>query len=143
MSVSLIEPSRGSQSQLPLPSSPQANWASLGLLRLQTQAQQLKINEPLAWEGLHPEGVHRMRVATRRVSAAIELFSDVLAPTEATALLDDIHWLGGILGNVRDLDVHLAHVAGYQNGLKRKEFSVLRVYHRKLQSNRQIAHATS
>lgn len=130
------------QSQLDLPSSPQADWASLGLLRLQAQAQQLKVYEPLAWEGLHPEGVHRMRVATRRASAAIKLFDDVLAPAEASALFDDVRWLGRILGNVRDLDVHLAHVSGYQNCLKRKEFSVLRVYHRKLQSNRQIAHAT-
>ena len=34
--------------------------------------------EPLAWEAVHIEGVHEMRVATRRIRAALRVFSNVL-----------------------------------------------------------------
>jgi triphosphatase len=54
------------------------------------------------------EDVHRMRVATRRLRAALRLFEDVLPPS-AEAVSIDLRWLAERLGAVRDLDVQLQH----------------------------------
>jgi triphosphatase len=47
-----------------------------------------------------------MRVASRRLRAAIGLFEEVL-PETIVALKDELAWIGGQLGAVRDLDVQL------------------------------------
>ena len=127
--------------QLEIPTSPNANWATLGLLHLKILGQQLKHHEPLAWEGLHLEGVHEMRVATRRVRAALQVFSNVLPRAESNRLGDEIRWLGRILGRVRDLDVHLVDLARYKEQLRRKDAVGLAAYQRRLQANRRLAHA--
>jgi CHAD domain-containing protein len=59
-------------------------------------------------EGLDydPEHVHQMRVATRRMRAALRLFTSVLPP-EASRLNDELKWIAGQLGPARDLDVQL------------------------------------
>lgn len=51
-----------------------------------------------------------MRVATRRLRAAMDLFADAL-PARATELRQELKWLAGALGRVRDLDVQLERVA--------------------------------
>ena len=126
--------------QLEIPTSPNENWATLGLLHLRVQAQQLNYHEPLAWEGLDLEGVHEMRVATRRVRAALQVFSNVLPRAESTTLSDEIRWLGRILGRVRDLDVQLVDLARYKQHLHNKETPGLSAYGRRLQANRRLAH---
>ena len=52
------------------------------------------------------EDLHDMRVASRRLRAAIALFQDVL-PVEAAKLRPELAWLGQTIGDVRDLDVQL------------------------------------
>ena len=47
-----------------------------------------------------------MRVATRRLRAALDLFAHVL-PARARSYRAELGWLGGVLGEVRDLDVQL------------------------------------
>jgi CHAD domain-containing protein len=61
---------------------------------------------PGARAGEDPLHVHQMRVATRRMRAALRLFSDVLPP-EARSLNDELQWIAGQLGPCRDLDVHI------------------------------------
>ncbi len=70
------------------------------------QFQQMLVQEPRAWEGLHPEGVHQMRVATRRARAALKAFRDVLPRGEVKKLNRELKWLAAVLGDVRDLDVY-------------------------------------
>lgn len=53
-----------------------------------------------------PEHVHQTRVATRRLRAAIRLFGDVL-PTSSGELNDELAWIAGQLGPLRDLDVQV------------------------------------
>jgi CHAD domain-containing protein len=53
-----------------------------------------------------PEHIHQMRVATRRMRAALRLFRRVLPP-EASQLNDELKWIAGQLGPARDLDVQL------------------------------------
>lgn len=65
----------------------------------------------------NPEHVHDMRVATRRMRAAIRLFGDVLPQPQASALYEELDWIAQLLGAVRDLDVHLLHVCEAGNEL--------------------------
>jgi triphosphatase len=63
-------------------------------------------HEPGVRLGEDPEELHDMRVATRRLRAALKLYADVL-PKRAERYERDLRWVAGTLGDVRDLDVHL------------------------------------
>jgi CHAD domain-containing protein len=63
-------------------------------------------HEPGTRLGDDIEELHDMRVATRRLRAALSLFSDVL-PATAEKMREELGWVGGALGAVRDLDVQL------------------------------------
>jgi len=56
--------------------------------------------------GEDAEELHDMRVATRRLRAALDVFADILPPQFA-ALSPELAWLAQVLGTVRDLDVQL------------------------------------
>lgn len=77
---------------------------ALAVLRRQFTA--LLAREPGTRLGDDPEELHDMRVASRRLRAALSLFADVLPPS-AAKLEDDLRWVGHTLGEVRDLDVQL------------------------------------
>jgi triphosphatase len=62
--------------------------------------------EPGVRLGEDPEELHDMRVASRRLRAALSLFERSL-PATVTALGGELAWLGQVLGAVRDLDVQL------------------------------------
>jgi CHAD domain-containing protein len=68
--------------------------------------------EPRAWEGLDPEGVHKMRVAIRRIRAVFRAFKRVL-PGAAQPLNRELKWVAGVLGKVRDLDVQQGNFHHY------------------------------
>jgi len=55
------------------------------------------------------ERVHAMRVATRRLRAALEVFRDAFAPGELKPVLRDVKALADALGERRDPDVQLEH----------------------------------
>ncbi len=57
------------------------------------------------------EGVHQMRVATRRLRGDIGTFGPLLDAPWADALADELRWLGDLLGAVRDRDVQLESLA--------------------------------
>jgi CHAD domain-containing protein len=75
--------------------------------------------ERAARRGDEPEDVHQMRVQTRRLRAALGLFSGVVRPPKR-ANRARLRWLSRALGRVRDLDViillledrHLGHLEG-------------------------------
>ncbi len=58
-----------------------------------------------AAQGGDPEGVHRLRTASRRLRSDLRTFRDLLDDNWARPLEDDLKWLAGLLGVVRDLDV--------------------------------------
>src|SRR5213593_1954919 len=60
--------------------------------------------EPAARAG-EVEPVHQLRVATRRLRAALRLFAPLLPARFAAAAHRDLAWLAGAIGAVRDLDV--------------------------------------
>ena len=55
--------------------------------------------------GEDPEAVHQARVATRRLRSDLRTFRDFLDPEWNQSLRDELQWLGGELGTVRDGDV--------------------------------------
>ena len=66
----------------------------------------LRSHEAGTRAGDDPEELHDMRVATRRLRAALRCFQDVLPPS-ATHLNEELGWLASGLAAVRDLDVQL------------------------------------
>lgn len=66
----------------------------------------LLAHEPGTRLGVDPEELHDMRVATRRLRAAMSLFKEAL-PTRAPRLREELRWVASTLGEVRDLDVQL------------------------------------
>ena len=77
---------------------------------LRRQLAVLREKEPGTRLGEDPEELHDMRVATRRLRAALSLFADVL-PVRAQVFREELGWLGRLLGAVRDLDVQLEGLA--------------------------------
>jgi CHAD domain-containing protein len=70
----------------------------------------LRAKEPGTRLGEDPEELHDMRVATRRLRAALSLFEGVL-PVRARVFRQELGWLARLLGSVRDLDVQLENLA--------------------------------
>jgi CHAD domain-containing protein len=71
--------------------------------------------DPLAREGRDPEGVHQLRVTSRRLRAELGVLAPILEREESKNLAKELRWIGAILGRQRDLDVlyelltHLEH----------------------------------
>ena len=71
----------------------------------------LQQNHPGACASDDPEYIHQMRVATRRLRAALRLFGPLLPVDFAARLTDPLQELMALLGQARDLDVLLAEIA--------------------------------
>ena len=56
------------------------------------------------------EGVHQMRVATRRLRSDLRTFSELLEPGWVAELRAELSWLADLLGGVRDADVLVARL---------------------------------
>jgi inorganic triphosphatase YgiF len=68
----------------------------------------LRLNEDVFLHRRHPEGLHQIRVALRRLRSAITLFKPILAGDPATAnLRDEIKRVTEPFGRARNLDVFL------------------------------------
>jgi CHAD domain-containing protein len=57
--------------------------------------------------GEDAEDVHQARVATRRLRSDLRTFRDLVQPEWGTFIREELHWLAGHLGAVRDTDVLL------------------------------------
>jgi triphosphatase len=97
---------------------PTAPLAEAGRALLYEQYQKLRRAEPAAREGNDPEGVHQMRVATRRLRAMLKVMEEtVYDPTVTAKLRRQLRGLANALGEVRDTDVFLGHLAKHEAGL--------------------------
>jgi CHAD domain-containing protein len=52
-----------------------------------------------------PDAIHRMRVAARRMRAALQEFRRLIRGAEAESVVDELRWLGRELGRARDEEV--------------------------------------
>jgi len=63
------------------------------------------------------EGVHDMRVATRRLRAALEVFKPCFPREGHAQLLDEVKHLADVLGQRRDPDVAIEALESFEKGL--------------------------
>jgi Uncharacterized conserved protein len=52
-----------------------------------------------------PEGVHQLRVSVRRLRSVLRTFAPIVHAEKTEPVIEDLRWLGQVLGDVRDLDV--------------------------------------
>src|SRR5262249_60536796 len=70
---------------------------------------QLVANQPATLGG-DPEGLHQMRVALRRLRAAVSLFADMLLAPQTEEMKTQFKWITQELGPARELDVFIKRV---------------------------------
>lgn len=73
----------------------------------------LRAHDPGTRIGDDPEALHNLRVAVRRLRAAVRVFAPGFSPALREYLTAELPWLGQITGAVRDLDVQLARLRDY------------------------------
>ena len=78
---------------------------------LERQRRTIVAHDPGVRIGGDAEDVHKLRVAVRRSRAALRIGRPLLDQAVTEPLRDDLKWLAGELGAVRDLDVLLEHLA--------------------------------
>ena len=66
-------------------------------------------NEPAALSG-QTEGVHQMRIAARRLRAALSALKAMIPAEHYSWTLEELKWLAGMLGPARDWDVFAANL---------------------------------
>jgi CHAD domain-containing protein len=80
--------------------------------RVRQQLEEIRANDPGTRLGTDPERLHDFRVAVRRLRALLRTIRPLIDATQTEPLRDELRWLGGLLGDVRDLDVMLDHLRG-------------------------------
>jgi CHAD domain-containing protein len=73
------------------------------------QAQTLKSLDPMVRRD-EPDAVHQMRVAARRLRAALRSFTRLISSPATEHLAEELKWLGGVLGEARDAEVLEGHL---------------------------------
>jgi CHAD domain-containing protein len=95
----------------PVDGSDDASSAARLRARIREQAERVLIHDPGTRLGTDSEELHQMRVATRRLRAFLRAGKELLDPGWAEPVREELKWLGGALGPVRDLDVLVEHLA--------------------------------
>jgi inorganic triphosphatase YgiF len=94
------------------------------------QLARVRASDPGTRLGRDAEALHDMRVALRRLRAALQLGRDALPIRQHQALVRELRWLRSELGRVRDLDVQRTILAHYVRGLDRERAQLLDGYRR-------------
>ncbi|MBN1663628.1 MAG: CHAD domain-containing protein [Deltaproteobacteria bacterium] len=74
------------------------------------------------------EFVHQARVATRRMRSALRLFQAAVPESTGAYFGAELKWLGALFGSVRDLDVFLLNLPGFQMQMGRFGNGKLRIF---------------
>lgn len=67
----------------------------------------LHANSAVVINGENHEGIHQMRVATRRLRSGLKLFRALIPRTVSADIDNELIWLTGVLGPTRDWDVFI------------------------------------
>jgi CHAD domain-containing protein len=79
-------------------------------LAVRSTVERLVEQQALVQLAAGPEAVHQARVATRRLRSDLKTFSVLFEPEPIEHLREELGWLGGLLGQVRDADILLARL---------------------------------
>jgi triphosphatase len=127
-------PDLGSEEPGPSPA-----LGELAFAALRSQMRRFLAHEPGTRLGEDPEELHDMRVACRRLRAALRIFEEAL-PARAGRLRRELGWIGGVLGEVRDLDALLGLAEGWVAGAPPEDRGPLLELRRALEERREKAH---
>jgi CHAD domain-containing protein len=105
----------------PLVAAPSDSPAQHVRAALDLRLRALLQHDPGTRTGADIEDLHQMRVAVRRMRAALKAARPLLDATWADGLRAELGWLGRALGPVRDLDVMLLRLRGEIAGLPERE----------------------
>ena len=100
---------------------PKDTMAEAGRKTLLYHFAEMLLHEQGTLDGEDIEELHHMRVATRRMRAAFEVFADFFRPKAIRPFLKGLRLVGHSLGSVRDLDVFIQKISLYQSALQEKE----------------------
>lgn len=84
---------------------PADHLAAAGRKILGRQAYKMEANTEGTLLDLDPEYLHDLRVATRRARFALRLLGPLYGAERCERLREELRWIAGLLGEVRDLDV--------------------------------------
>jgi len=110
----------------------------LALTMLRRQTLELLEQEPATRMGDDIEALHDMRVATRRLRSILRLFESAL-PAHSVAVREELRWLAGALGEVRDLDVHLEQIRAWRDSADPREQAAIETLAHLLEQDRLAA----
>jgi CHAD domain-containing protein len=79
--------------------------------RIREQLVAILAHDPGTRLGADPEDLHQMRVGVRRLRALLRTIRPLVGRGTTEALRAELGWIGGLLGEVRDLDVMLERFA--------------------------------
>jgi len=99
--------------EIPLPAlGPEPTCGDIVRRAIARSVVRLVEHDPVMRLDSDPEGVHQARVATRRLRSDLRTFRTLVDPALVASLRDELGWLAGILGSVRDGDVLLERIRG-------------------------------
>jgi len=91
--------------------------------------------------GDEPEDVHQARVATRRLRSDLRTFRGLLEPAWVEPLREELGWLGGALGVVRDAEVLRDRLRGREPMLTLEDRRAVQALVRSVEQSRERARA--
>lgn len=109
----------------PVPVTPAASAADLVKATIAESVAALFRHDPGVRLGDDPEDVHRARVATRRLRSQLRTFQPLLRREWSDPLRDELEWLAGRLGAVRDRQVMRLRLEGRAPELAPEDAAVL------------------
>jgi CHAD domain-containing protein len=116
--------------------------AELVRAALERNSDELARRDPGTRLGHDSEDLHQFRVATRRLRAILRAARPMLERDWADGLRDELAWLGGSLGPVRDLDVLVEHLDEELAALDEDDRAAALPLRERLLAERESARAT-
>jgi CHAD domain-containing protein len=98
---------------------PQEPYRQAAARVVRVRARELFDHQDGALDTADIERVHDMRVVSRRLRAALEIFAPCFPGTEFEGVLRDVKQLADALGERRDPDVHIASLTAFSRSLGR------------------------
>ena len=129
--LSLSAPTPASQPEPDKPVSEHLKWA------LARHVGWLLAHDPGTRLGTASEGLHQLRVATRRLRAVLRTAQPILLPLWATSLQQELDWLSDLLGPARDLDVQIAYFTDESTALDARDRKLLAQFIAHLRTQRE------
>jgi len=118
--------------------SPEMTAGEVAFAVLRKQFAAMRANEPGTRLGEDIEALHDMRVATRRLRAAMAAFRPFLTP-RVLHYRDQFGWVAAALGEVRDLDVQLERMHEWRANFPPERAAALESVEALLESRRRVA----